>query len=175
MKAFKDRVSVTNQGILLGRERGENKSVYQKSRIEREEADVSAFELAAKCVLPRVRNVEEAVFVPSKKLVRIVEKRPRSNLLVLLIDGAHKSCGGWENFIHENEDGLLRREFDSLSDNIDKLSHGQILCNIRLVYVPKGEYKHPTCARSGARQPKANLELREAEQVQGCTLGAETH
>jgi hypothetical protein len=85
------------------------------------------------------------------------------NLLVLLIDGAHKSCGGREDLVHENEDGLLRRELDSLSDNVDELAHGQILCNSGLVYVLKGEYRSPTCAGNGARQPAAHL---GAEQVQ---------
>jgi len=83
---------------------------------------------------------------------------------VLLIDGAHKSCGRGEDLIHENEDGFLRRELDSLSDNVDELAHGQILCNSGLVYVLKGEYRHPACARNGARQPAACL---GAEQAQG--------
>lgn len=83
---------------------------------------------------------------------------------MLLIDGAHKSCGRWEDFIHENENGLLRRKLDSLSDNVDELPHGQILCNSGLVYVPKGEYRRPTRGRNGARKPAAHL---EAEHAQG--------
>ena len=92
------------------------------------------------------------------------EKGRKPNLLVLLINGAHKSCGRWEDLVHENEDGLFRRELDSLSDNVDELAHGQILCNSGLVYVPKGEYRGPTCTRNGARQPAAHL---GAEQTQG--------
>lgn len=52
---------------------------------------------------------------------------------MFLINGAHKSGGRRENLIHENEDGLLRRELDSLSDNVDKLPNGQILCRTWLV------------------------------------------
>ena len=83
---------------------------------------------------------------------------------MLLIDGAHKSCGRWEDLVHENEDGLLRRELDSLSDNVDKLPHGQILCNSRLVYAPKEEYRRPTCTRNGARKPAAQLEAEKAQE-----------
>jgi len=50
---------------------------------------------------------------------------------MLLIDGAHKSGGRWEDLIYENEDGLLWRELDSLSNDIDKLPDGQILRNTR--------------------------------------------
>jgi len=74
---------------------------------------------------------------------------------MLLIDGAHKSGSGWEDLVHENEDGLLGRELDSLSDHVNELPDGQILCRTRLVHVTKGEYRRSTCIRNGARQRAA--------------------
>lgn len=47
-------------------------------------------------------------------------------ILVLLVDAAHKSSSGRQNFIDENEDGLLGGELDALADDVDKLTDGQI-------------------------------------------------
>lgn len=45
---------------------------------------------------------------------------------MFFIDGAHERRGGWQNFIHEDEDRFLRAEFDSFADHIDKLAYGEV-------------------------------------------------
>jgi len=60
-------------------------------------------------VLARVGDVEETIFV-----------------LVLLVDGAHKRSSRWQDFIDEDEDGLLRAQLDALSDNVDELADGEV-------------------------------------------------
>lgn len=47
-------------------------------------------------------------------------------ILVLLVNAAHESSSGRQNFIDENEDGLLGGELDALADDVDKLADGQI-------------------------------------------------
>jgi hypothetical protein len=45
---------------------------------------------------------------------------------MLLINGAHeRSCRG-QDFIDEDEDGLLGGQLDALADNVDELTDGQI-------------------------------------------------
>jgi hypothetical protein len=45
---------------------------------------------------------------------------------VLFVDAAHKGSGWGENLLDEDEDGLLRRELDSLANNIDELADGEV-------------------------------------------------
>ena len=61
-------------------------------------------------VLARVAYVEESVLV-----------------LVLLVNGTHEGGSGRENLVDKDEDGLFRGELDPLSDNVDKLTDGEIL------------------------------------------------
>lgn len=73
-----------------------------------------------------IRDVEEPVFV-----------------LVLLVDTAHESSGGWQNLIDEDEDGLFWRELDAFADHVDELADGKICwhqvlllvdgCDVRLL------------------------------------------
>jgi hypothetical protein len=56
-------------------------------------------------------------------------------VLVLLVDAAHESRSGGQDFIDEDEDGLLRRKLDPLADHIDKLSHRQVGGNEVLLFV----------------------------------------
>ena len=45
------------------------------------------------------------------------------NALVLLVNRTHR-CRCWrEDLVDEDEDRLLRRELDTLPDNIDELAH----------------------------------------------------
>lgn len=46
---------------------------------------------------------------------------------MLLIHRAHQSRRRWQDFIDKDEDGLFRRELDSLADYIDELTDGEIL------------------------------------------------
>jgi hypothetical protein len=59
--------------------------------------------------LVNVRNVQEAILV-----------------LVLLVDGAHQSSSRWEDFVYEDEDGLLGAELDALADHVDELANGEV-------------------------------------------------
>jgi len=45
---------------------------------------------------------------------------------VLVVDTAHESSSRRQNLIDEDEDGLFRAELDSLADDIDELTDGQI-------------------------------------------------
>lgn len=65
-----------------------------------------------------IRNVEESILI-----------------FVLLVDGAHESCGRWEDLIDEDEDGLLWRELDPLADHVDELAYGEIGGNEVLLLV----------------------------------------
>lgn len=49
------------------------------------------------------------------------------NALMLLVDGTHELRGWWQYLIDEDEDRLLWRKLDSLSDNVHKLSDRQVL------------------------------------------------
>lgn len=66
-----------------------------------------------------------------------------SDSLVLVVDGGHERSRGRKDIVHEDEDGLLRRELDPLPDasqrvlrsnsqydqpdHVDKLSDSQVL------------------------------------------------
>jgi hypothetical protein len=45
---------------------------------------------------------------------------------VLLVNAAHQCRGRWQDFINENEDGLLWGELYALADYIDELAHREI-------------------------------------------------
>ena len=47
-------------------------------------------------------------------------------ILVLFVDAAHEGGCRREDFVDEDEDGLLRRQLDALSDDIDELAYGEI-------------------------------------------------
>jgi hypothetical protein len=47
-------------------------------------------------------------------------------ILVLLIDAAHQRGSRRQNFIDEDENGLLRRQFNALADHIDELTNCQV-------------------------------------------------
>jgi hypothetical protein len=47
-------------------------------------------------------------------------------VLVLFVDAAHEGGSGWEDFVDEDEDGLLRAELDALADNVDELADSEI-------------------------------------------------
>ena len=60
---------------------------------------------------------------------------------MLLVDGAHKRSSRRQDLIDEDEDGFLRRQLDPLTDDINKLTDGEVggyqvfllvdSCNIR--------------------------------------------
>jgi len=56
-----------------------------------------------------VRDVQEAVLV-----------------LVLFVYGAHERGSRWQHLVHEDEDGLLRRELNPLADHINELADGEV-------------------------------------------------
>ena len=45
---------------------------------------------------------------------------------MFLINGTHEGSSGRKNFIHKDENGLLRGEFNAFTDDIAKLSNSQI-------------------------------------------------
>lgn len=45
---------------------------------------------------------------------------------MLFVDAAHEGGRGRQNFVDEDEDGLLRAEFDALANDIDELADGQV-------------------------------------------------
>jgi len=65
--------------------------------------------LDTKGVLAGVGDVKEAVLI-----------------LVLLIDTTHKRSSRWQDFIDEDEYGLLWRELDALADDIDELANCEV-------------------------------------------------
>lgn len=58
-------------------------------------------------------------------------------VLVLLVDAAHESSGGRQNFIDEDEDGLLGGELDALADDVDKLAYSQV-CGDKILLLVDG-------------------------------------
>ena len=58
---------------------------------------------------------------------------------MLLVDAAHQSGGGREDLVHEDEDGLLRGELDSLPDNVDELAYGKVGGDKILLLVDGGD------------------------------------
>lgn len=67
-----------------------------------------------------VRDIEEAILI-----------------LVLFIDATHKRSCRRQNLVDEDENGLLRWEFDALADNVDKLADGEI-CRYQVLLLVDG-------------------------------------
>lgn len=57
---------------------------------------------------------------------------------MLFIDGAHQSSSRWQDFIDEDEDGLLGRKLDALADHVDELADGKICWDEVLLLVDGG-------------------------------------
>lgn len=47
-------------------------------------------------------------------------------VLVLLINATHEGSGGRKDLIDEDEDGLLGRKLDALTDNVNELADGEV-------------------------------------------------
>ena len=56
---------------------------------------------------------------------------------MLLVDAAHESSSGRQDFIDENEDSLLWGELDPLADDVDKLSNSQV-CRDKILLLVDG-------------------------------------
>ncbi len=54
---------------------------------------------------------------------------------MLLIDRAHQRRSWWQDLINEDEDGLLRRQLDALTDDIDELAYGQVCRDKVLLFI----------------------------------------
>lgn len=54
---------------------------------------------------------------------------------VLFVDAAHKRSGRWQDFIDENEDGLLRGQLYALANYVDELTNGKVGGNEVLLLV----------------------------------------
>lgn len=57
---------------------------------------------------------------------------------MLLIDAAHESGSRRKDFVDEDEDGLLRREFDTFADDVYELSDGEVCGNEIFLLVDSG-------------------------------------
>ena len=60
---------------------------------------------------------------------------------MLLVYATHESSCWGQNFVDEDEDGLLWREFDSLSDHVDKLTDCQIGWDQVLLLIDGGDIR----------------------------------
>jgi hypothetical protein len=79
--------------------------------------------LLAKGVLARVGDVQEAVLV----LRRLAAAHLKGvTNLVFLVYGAHQGGGGRQDLVDEDEDGLLRRQLNALTDDVDELADGEV-------------------------------------------------
>jgi hypothetical protein len=58
---------------------------------------------------------------------------------VLLVDAAHEGGGGRQDLVDEDEDGLLRGEFDAFADDVDKLADGEVCWYQVLLLVDRGD------------------------------------
>jgi len=76
----------------------------------------------AKSVLARVCDVQETILI-----------------LVLFVDAAHEGGSGRQDFIDEDEDGLLRAELDALANDIDELADCQVCRDEVLLLVDGGD------------------------------------
>jgi len=56
---------------------------------------------------------------------------------VLLINRTHEGGSRWQDFIDEDEDGLLGRELDALADYVDELAYGEI-CGHQILLLVDG-------------------------------------
>ena len=126
---------------------------------------------AAEGVLSRVPVILMSVHAPqtsrgreTKQNVRDVEESVL--VFVLLVDGAHQSRSRRKYLIDEDENGLLWRELDALSDDIDELADSQIRwdqvlllvdsCNIRLLDLLADNLSKKFCQQSHQNKEKKN-------------------
>lgn len=58
---------------------------------------------------------------------------------MLLVDAGHQSSGWWQYLVDKDEDGLLWRELDTLADDVDELSDGEVGWNEILLLVDGGD------------------------------------
>lgn len=56
---------------------------------------------------------------------------------MLLVDAAHEGSRGRQNLVDEDEDGLLGRQLDALSDHVDELADGEI-CGYQILLLVDG-------------------------------------
>lgn len=56
-----------------------------------------------------IRYVKEPIFV-----------------LVFFVDATHERSCGWQDFVHEDENGLLRRKLDALADDVNELPDSEV-------------------------------------------------
>lgn len=60
-------------------------------------------------------------------------------VLVLFVDAAHERGGGWQDFVDEDEDGLLGRKLDSLADDVDELADSEVCWDQVLLLVDSSD------------------------------------
>lgn len=60
-------------------------------------------------------------------------------ILVLFIDAAHESGSGRKHLVDKDEDGLLGRELDALTDNINELADGEVGRHQVLLFVDRSD------------------------------------
>lgn len=58
---------------------------------------------------------------------------------MLLVDAAHQGSRGWQDLIDEDENGLLRGELDTLPDDVDELTDGQVRGHQILLLIDGGD------------------------------------
>ena len=49
-----------------------------------------------------------------------------SSYFMFLVDRAHQCRSGWQDFVDEDEDGLLWGKLDALADNVHELSDSKV-------------------------------------------------
>lgn len=70
-----------------------------------------------------------------------VSHRTRDSVLVLLVDRAHQGCCWRQHLIYKNEDSLLWGQLDPLSDDIDELTDGEILAEVKSAGIQEATHK----------------------------------
>jgi hypothetical protein len=80
-------------------------------------------------------------------------------VLVLLVDAAHQGRSRWQDLINEDEDGLLRRQLNSLADDVDKLAYGQVGGDQILLLIDGGDVALLDLLANNLWQRQATLAL----------------
>jgi hypothetical protein len=83
------------------------------------------------------QSAAEALRVTEGVLARVGDVEESVLILVLFVDAAHESGSGRQNLIDEDEDGLLGRELDPLTNNVDELAYGQVGRNKILLLIDR--------------------------------------
>lgn len=60
-------------------------------------------------------------------------------VFVLLVNAAHQGGGRWQDLVDEDEDGLLGRELDTLSDDVYELADGEVGGNEVLLLIDSSD------------------------------------